>query len=176
MLPLATNNSEVELIYKLKKSRDGLVEETNVYNDEDDDMSIDDITTNPATNAEIITWCKSSKESILISDSSLYTKLVAAIEENERIHQQHVQQQRQLNLIQQQQQQKQQLIESGNQQPAAKAKAEVINTRTGIAFKAPMRGGHVNQANRAAANTQQNNTSKKQFLNYHIYISYNYLI
>jgi hypothetical protein len=169
MLPLATNNSEVELIYRLKKSRDGLVEETNVYNDEDDDMSIDDITTNPATNAEIITWCKSSKESILISDSSLYTKLVAAIEENERIHQQ----QRQLNLIQQQQ--KQQLIESGNQQPA-KAKAEVINTRTGIAFKAPMRGGHVNQANRAAANTQQNNTSKKQFLNDHIYKSYNYLI
>lgn len=159
MLPLATNNSEVELIYKLKKSRDGLVEETNVYNDEDDDMSIDDITTNPATNAEIITWCKSSKESILISDSSLYTKLVAAIEENERIHQQHVQQQRQLNLIQQQQ--KQQLIEGVNQQPAAKAKTEVINTRTGIAFKAPMRGGHVNQANRAAANTQQNNISNK---------------
>ena len=170
MLPLATNNSEVELIYRLKKSRDGLVEETNIYNDEDDDMSIDDITTNPAANAEIITWCKSSKESILISDSSLYTKLVAAIEENERIHQQ----QRQLNLIQQQQQ-KQQLIENGNQQPATKAKAEVINTRTGIAFKAPMRGGHVNQANRAAANTQQNNTSKKQFLNDYIYKSYKFI-
>lgn len=85
----------------------------------------------------------------MFTDAKLYEKICSVVEENELIRQQHLQS---AAIRKQQQQQAAADANSAagedSEQPSQKAKAEVINTQTGIKYKAPMRGGHANQGTR----------------------------
>lgn len=175
----STIYKEAEQVYNLKPTSDYIETNSSWSSATNPQQIIDDMVEIDID--DVRTSVPNSNESNLLTNKDLYEKLMITFEENELMQQ--LQQQYQPHSVQISAQissnlddqsseasiklEKQQFLDdqstlngftNGNNEQPVKAKSEVINTRTGIKYKAPMRGGHTNHGTRVQQ--QQASSSK----------------